>query len=79
MKSIQSKTHRLRLPKDAYQQLRQQVLTRDNWQCQNCGLGQNLEVHHKERRSKGGNDAEDNLITLCSACHAIEHSRKEHL
>jgi 5-methylcytosine-specific restriction endonuclease McrA len=75
MKSIRLKTPQLRLHKDAYQQLHQQVLTRDNWRCQNCGRRQNLEVHHKERRSQGGHDAEDNLITLCSTCHSSAHSR----
>jgi 5-methylcytosine-specific restriction endonuclease McrA len=75
MTSIRSKTTRLRLPKDTYSQLCQQVLTRDNWRCQNCGRRQNLEVHHKEHRSRGGDDAEDNLITLCSTCHSLEHSR----
>jgi 5-methylcytosine-specific restriction endonuclease McrA len=30
----------------------------------------NLEVHHREFRSQSGDDSEQNLITLCSACHA---------
>ena len=33
----------------------------------------NLEVHHKELRSRSGDDAEPNLITLCTACHANVH------
>jgi phage terminase large subunit GpA-like protein len=33
----------------------------------------NLEVHHKEFRSHCGEDSEQNLITLCSACHATVH------
>jgi 5-methylcytosine-specific restriction endonuclease McrA len=33
----------------------------------------NLEVHHKEFRSQSGEDSEQNLITLCNACHAAAH------
>jgi 5-methylcytosine-specific restriction endonuclease McrA len=33
----------------------------------------NLEVHHREFRSHSGADAEENLITLCTECHAIAH------
>ena len=33
----------------------------------------NLEVHHKAFRSRFGDDCEQNLITLCSACHATTH------
>jgi 5-methylcytosine-specific restriction endonuclease McrA len=34
----------------------------------------NLEVHHREFRSHSGADSEENLITLCTACHAAVHS-----
>jgi hypothetical protein len=37
----------------------------------------NLEVHHGEFRSHSGADSEENLITLCSPCHARVHRRKE--
>jgi 5-methylcytosine-specific restriction endonuclease McrA len=33
----------------------------------------NLEVHHKQFRSHSGDDSEENLITLCTACHAYLH------
>jgi 5-methylcytosine-specific restriction protein A len=33
----------------------------------------NLEVHHKDFRSKGGDDSEENLITLCAKCHSQVH------
>jgi 5-methylcytosine-specific restriction endonuclease McrA len=33
----------------------------------------NLEVHHKEFRSHTGHDSEENLITLCTGCHAQTH------
>jgi len=36
----------------------------------------NLEVHHKELRSRSGDDSEQNLITLCVACHSLVHRGK---
>jgi len=73
MKHAEPKRPRVKLVADPYEQLRQQVLKRDNWRCQNCGRCENLEVHHKRMRSQGGDDSEVNLITLCHSCHANEH------
>jgi ATP-dependent DNA helicase RecQ len=70
MSSIGPKLVRLRLDPVTYEKLRQQVLRRDSWRCQSCGAMLNLEVHHKQYRSHSGDDSEENLITLCSACHA---------
>jgi 5-methylcytosine-specific restriction endonuclease McrA len=67
------KQPRLRLDPQLYEQLRDQVVNRDSWRCQACGSMSNLEVHHKEFRSQSGDDSEQNLITLCSTCHAIVH------
>jgi 5-methylcytosine-specific restriction endonuclease McrA len=66
---------RLRLDPTSYESLRQQVLRRDGWRCQSCGTMSNLEVHHKEFRSQLGEDSEENLITLCTTCHARVHGR----
>ena len=41
--------------------------------CQSCGALANLEVHHRELRSQSGDDAEQNLITLCTRCHSVVH------
>jgi 5-methylcytosine-specific restriction endonuclease McrA len=73
MSSIGPKPERLRLDPVAYDQLRQQILRRDSWRCQLCGTMSNLEIHHKKFRSHSGEDSEENLITLCAACHAIVH------
>jgi 5-methylcytosine-specific restriction endonuclease McrA len=56
-----------------YDNLRQQILCRDGWRCQSCGTMSNLEVHHREFRSHSGTDTEENLITLCAACHSRLH------
>ena len=66
---------RLRLGPASYKALQQEVLRRDDWRCQSCGAMSNLEVHHQEFRSHSGPDSEENLITLCSACHARVHGR----
>ncbi len=67
-----------RLDPLSYESLRQQILRRDGWRCQSCGTMTNLEVHHREFRSRSGDDSEENLITLCAACHARVHRRQGH-
>jgi 5-methylcytosine-specific restriction endonuclease McrA len=64
-----------RLDPFSYDGLRQQILRRDGWRCQSCGTMSNLEVHHRKFRSHSGADSEENLITLCTACHARVHRR----
>lgn len=66
---------RLRLDPGSYEVLRLEVLRRDDWRCQSCGVMASLEVHHQEFRSHSGADSLENLITLCSACHARVHGR----
>lgn len=63
----------LRLDEVAYERLRLLVLRRDGWRCQSCGSMSNLEVHHIEFRSQSGCDLEENLVTLCHACHVGIH------
>ena len=64
----------LRLNLEQYQELHLSVLRRDGWRCQSCGAMKQLEVHHQQYRSHSGEDAEQNLITLCSKCHRHHHS-----
>ena len=73
MNQRQPKRPPLRLDPKLYEQLRHRVLRRDSWRCQACGARTNLEVHHKEFRSHSGDDSEQNLITLCTTCHASVH------
>jgi 5-methylcytosine-specific restriction endonuclease McrA len=72
---IRPKVAPSRLDPLSYEMLRQQILRRDAWRCQSCGTMSNLEVHHREFRSYSGEDSEENLITLCAACHAKLHHR----
>ncbi len=73
MNRIPEKRSRLRLAPESYEELRMQVLRRDGWRCQCCGAMSHLEVHHRELRSHSGEDTEENLIALCTACHASVH------
>jgi hypothetical protein len=58
--------------------IRREVLARDGHRCQGPGCGRTrfLEIHHIVPRSRGGTHHPDNLITLCSSCHAQVHRGK---
>ena len=51
-----------------------EILRRDEFTCQLCGSYQHLQIHHLCPRSKGGDNSEANLLTLCRDCHADVHS-----
>ena len=59
---------------------RVQILKRDGFACTSCGAskgnptGTVLQIHHKRHVSEGGGNTDDNLVTLCSNCHAGEHA-----
>lgn len=69
------KVKRIKLGKRVYQRLMKRVLERDGYRCQRCGSLENLQVHHRVRRSQQGNDALANLVTLCAHCHMKEHGQ----
>jgi len=64
---------RLKLDTSLYKELHRQILERDAWRCQYCGSMDNLQVHHIQSRGRLGDDAEENLITSCAACHQTIH------
>ena len=70
---LHQKRRRIKLSFKDYNSLRQRVLERDGWRCQNCGSSKDLHVHHLGKRSKLGDDALDNLVTLCATCHSSQH------
>jgi len=75
MNRVPEKRPRLRLDPKSYRKLLQQVLQRDGWRCQACSSSTDLQVHHVNLRSRLGDDAEENLITLCSKCHRELHQK----
>ncbi|MBP7460471.1 MAG: HNH endonuclease [Candidatus Delongbacteria bacterium] len=65
--------------------VRGSVLRRDNYKCVKCGWSQNawnpsdprhLELHHEKEHAKGGENTEDNLVTVCTICHDEIHRKK---
>jgi len=46
----------IKLRPDHYASMRNLVLERDGWRCQECGAFYNLQVHHLHPRSKLGSD-----------------------
>jgi 5-methylcytosine-specific restriction endonuclease McrA len=69
------KVKRIKLRKQAYRRLMKRVLERDGWRCRKCGSLENLQVHHKIKRSQQGSDSLENLVTLCVYCHMAEHGQ----
>ena len=57
----------------AWAKIRQAVLIRDAWQCQDCArvCADKREAHvdHVKPKAQGGLDTLDNLRTLCIRCH----------
>ncbi len=64
----------LRLPPEEYKAICRVVLDRDGWRCRNCGMRDNLHVHHIIFRSEMGLDVTWNLICLCQLCHDLVHN-----
>jgi hypothetical protein len=62
--------------------VKRKVLRRDEYRCTLCEWShdewnrsdpRHLELHHKTHHVKGGNNTEDNLITVCTICHDEIH------
>ena len=56
--------------------LREFVIERDDFTCQDCGsfmMGVGLVAHHIRELYKGGSNTPENLITVCSKCHKRRH------
>ena len=75
MKTPTFRRARLRLDPRSYKELHVAILGRDGWRCQYCGSRRDLQVHHIRSRGLLGDDAEDNLITLCATCHQRIHRK----
>jgi hypothetical protein len=61
------------------------VLRRDNYTCAKCGWSyrdwnqsdpRHLELHHMKEHVKGGENTEENLITVCTICHDEIHRKR---
>lgn len=63
--------------------LRYEIFDRDGYRCLSCGAtrgeGRRLQVHHTKPVSAGGDNAPENLETLCDDCHAGRHATMANL
>ena len=55
---------------------RKAVYRRDGYLCALCGSDKYIQLHHCVKRSQGGSDVPQNLITLCADCHVLAHGMK---
>ena len=60
----------------AWERLRRQAFDRDGRRCQQCGRAGRLEAHHVVELGHGGTNDQNNLLTLCRACHIDGHRRE---
>ncbi len=51
---------------------RNNVMKRDNFECQYCGSSKNLTLDHILPKSKGGKTEWRNLVTACSRCNSAK-------
>lgn len=57
-------------------QTRKDVYRRDGYRCALCDSTRGLQIHHVIKRSQGGTNDPQNLITLCMYCHAVAHGTR---
>lgn len=68
---------------DISEKTREEVLKRDNFECQICKRKDSLHLHHLIKRKYGGNHNAENLVTLCASCHRhietgdVDHATKK--
>lgn len=69
------KASKIRLKGVQQKKLHEKVWQRDDCCCAICGqfIEAGVKAHHEPPKSKGGQDIEENLITLCNECHHQRH------
>ena len=73
---VVGKTGRLRLKRQALEDLRRRVFIRDGWKCRECRVACSWtsgHLAHIQSRGAGGSDTEENTRLLCGDCHRAEH------
>jgi len=54
---------------------KQNIIKRDNYECQYCGSKSHLTVDHVVPRSKGGKNTWENLVACCETCNVQKGDR----
>lgn len=62
-------------PKEFYE-IREDILKRDDYTCQNCNSKKELSVHHIDYNKE--NNIKTNLITLCNKCNTVANFDKKY-
>lgn len=68
-----SRTEQLR--KELKPRHKKEILERDKYRCTNCGSHKNLCIDHKTPISRGGDNSQDNLQTLCRKCNCSKGNK----
>ncbi len=74
--SSQSRLAKIGMTQKEWNNLREYIMERDNFTCQDCGkfgMLKGMAVHHIKPLYQGGDNNPDNLITLCNRCHRLKH------
>ena len=56
-----------------WERKRDRILERDDYECQKCGDGYNLHVHHYWYNGRPWEVPDSALVTLCEDCHEEIH------
>lgn len=72
-KSQKVLTYARQLDDPRWKAKRQVILTRDEFNCANCGANSSLHVHHIKYTGYAWEAPDKDLITLCNVCHKKVH------
>lgn len=65
----------IRLPYNRIVLSRRNIMKRDKYTCQYCGLKAGLTLDHVVPKSRGGKDSWENLVTACNHCNVKKGNR----
>lgn len=70
-----SEKYKQYLESPKWQEIRERILLRDNFQCQICGQKLNLHCHHIRGTHRFHEEKHpEDLMILCSDCHTMIHN-----
>lgn len=65
----------IRIPYARIALSRRNIMKRDRYTCQYCGLKSGLTLDHVMPKSRGGRDSWENLVTACDECNVKKGNR----
>jgi phage terminase large subunit GpA-like protein len=73
-RSKMSAEYKAYLQSSQWKSIRESILKRDKGRCVKCNSSKQLNIHHLHYKNIF-HEKEDDLITLCEACHRKEHKK----